>query len=163
MRITARTLQDAELLTVQDSASVWRVRDAVYTSAFYHNGNCWLTEVSAHRGVTTERPFYSRKDANHRVLVPHGVLIGIAARGGGPSPHPVEGQAEAQRCKVPCYTWSRDSEVPEATICISLPLKAASCQDLFNSSVQVSKQGLTFPFNSGHVYMYILNVNLLLV
>lgn len=37
-----------------------------------------------------------------------------------------------------------------------------SCQVLFNACVQLSEQGLTFPINSEHVYMYIFNFNHLL-
>ena len=38
-----------------------------------------------------------------------------------------------------------------------------SRQVLLNAAVRLSEQGLTFPINSGHVFMYIFNFNHLLV
>lgn len=43
---------------------------------------------------------------------------------------------------------------------ISLPPES---QVLLNAAVRLSEQGLTFPINSGHVFMYIFNFNHLLV
>lgn len=75
-------------------------------------------------------------------------------------PHSVEGQTEAQSGGVPWLNLV--TRTGSARSSSDFPA-SKKCHVLFNASVQLSEQGLTFPINSEHVYMYVFNFNHLLV